>query len=584
MANMAESLAAEAVLRNNQEPLDHLDDIDEDGEDSPMVDEERDSYADVASGTWELTLHLYRNDKANDFIVTPIEASRLIFNRLNVPQNGLVSFDNTPYKKLYLELKREVTPQQLNITQALEVRPGLYTRPLQAPDQDKLIRIAYAPVKMKNADIDKVIGIFAEVRRKTEHVVIKANENSCEWEKLMDGVKTSERTVIVRIIHNIPSYILVNGVKLRIDYTGQAKTCGRCHKYWSTCPGGGKMDKCKKAKGEEKPLKIAFKQLVNRIKKKEVSPQESASPLVPGNIPTPDEIVFSGFKEDVSIEQFYEWLDSNEVQFVAVMVFKGTKPGTFSISNVEDDTGEKFCLEAEEAKNMVEKLHGAEHDGRRIAVTMVCLTTPKKVKKQVPVIQLDNTNSPPPSDQLALPAPGDVAGTSGTGADSGKTQPASDSAPAKEAEKEKQTGKAARSKKGKGKEKNKTQEEEKKDGEKKEDRKGKGGNGKKSDKNVKNTKEDESQNEKLDSSVELSESEEVVSNSQRLKLTVKAVSTQGGSKTHKVINTVAEKHKRESTSGSEGGSPVLTSKNNKKSPSNKQERKKAKGAQQHHNF
>lgn len=52
----------------------------------------------------------------------------------------------------------------------------------------------------------------------------------------------------------------------------------------NTCPGGGKVDK--KAKGEEVPLKTALKQLVARIKKKEVNPQESSAPLIPVHIPS----------------------------------------------------------------------------------------------------------------------------------------------------------------------------------------------------------------------------------------------------------------------------------------------------------
>ena len=139
---------------------------------------------------------------------------------------------------------------------------------------------------------------------------------------MMDGVITPERNLLLKIHHNIPSFIIVKGTKLRVYYPGQPKTCGRCHRYWNTCPGGGKVDKCKKAKGEEKPLKTAFKQLVARIKKKEINPQESSSPLVPMNIPDPDEIVFSGFKEDMGMPVFTAWLKSNEINFKEVMVFK----------------------------------------------------------------------------------------------------------------------------------------------------------------------------------------------------------------------------------------------------------------------
>ena len=68
----------------------------------------------------------------------------------------------------------------------------------------------------------------------------------------MAGTRTSERYCKMKITTNIPSVIMVRGTKLRIDYPGQPKTCSRCMKFWSSCPGSGKVEKCKKEGGEEK--------------------------------------------------------------------------------------------------------------------------------------------------------------------------------------------------------------------------------------------------------------------------------------------------------------------------------------------
>ena len=301
MAQIAEDLSAQAALNGHQEPLDHL----EEDADAPN-EEQLSSYAKVTANnsTWSLELHLFREDNGADFRVEDSQVARLAYGRLHVPEGGMISFDHTYHKKLILELKADVKAADLNITQALEVRPGIKTRPVQNPSTERLIKIDYASIKMDNADIDEVMAIFGEVVRKTENVIFRAKEGDCKWEKMMDGVITPERNLLLKIHHNIPSFIIVKGTKLRVYYPGQPKTCGRCHRYWNTCPGGGKVDKCKKAKGEEKPLKTAFKQLVARIKKKEVNPQESSSPLIPMHIPDPDEIVFSGFKEDMAMPVF----------------------------------------------------------------------------------------------------------------------------------------------------------------------------------------------------------------------------------------------------------------------------------------
>ena len=52
------------------------------------------------------------------------------------------------------------------------------------------------------------------------------------------------------------------------------------------------------------------------------------------------------------------------------MVFRGSKPGTFTISNMENEEGEVFKLTGLEAKTIVVKLHRVVMDGRRISIVM----------------------------------------------------------------------------------------------------------------------------------------------------------------------------------------------------------------------
>ena len=226
----------------------------------------------------------------------------------------------------------------------------------------------------------------------------------------MDGVRTSERSCRMKIWTNIPSVIMVRGTKLRVDYPGQPKTCSRCMKFWSSCPGGGKVEKCKKEGGEEKDLKAYFKNLVNRLKKKSKT-TESSDPIVPTFIPNPDVVRFTGFPENFSLDNFKSWLDEREVNFLEAMLFKENKPGVFSVATVEVD-GEVLRLDAGEAAGLISALNGVEFKGRRIMVTMLTMNTPEKVKKQE-VVTLDSspeTPAAPVAGQLALPAPGEGTG------------------------------------------------------------------------------------------------------------------------------------------------------------------------------
>ena len=390
-ANTAEALDAQRQLEHHPEPLAEGDEDADATNGGPQ-----DSYARAAADTWCLELHLVRDDNGSDFRVSDEEAFRLVYKRLLVPPRGLVSFCTAPQRKLIIELKKSVQAELLNLTQVLEIRPNLFTRPLQSPDREKIITLYWAPVKMPNGDIDNVLSDFGDIVTPTRHRVIQASPDAApdSWEAMMDGVITSERKVGLKIKHNIPSFIMIRGTKIKVEYQGQPKTCGYCSRYWSTCPGGGKVEKCKKNGGQEKTVKVAFRQLLKKIKDKEENGQELSGPLIPAVIPDPDRVTFSGFPEGWNLEDFKEWLDGAEVDFVEAMLFKSSKPGTFTMTPVVE--GEDVLnLSGREATNLVEKLNGVvlvlpSGQKRRVRVEAVQASTPQK-KKEAPVVTLEDS-------------------------------------------------------------------------------------------------------------------------------------------------------------------------------------------------
>ena len=75
-----------------------------------------------------------------------------------------------------------------------------------------------------------------------------------------------------------------------------------------------------------------------------------------------------------------------------------------------------FKLNGDEAKIIVDKLHGTEMNGRRINVVMTCLTTPTKVRKRE-VVTLDSTGDTSGEVEVIDPNPNAVvAATGATGA------------------------------------------------------------------------------------------------------------------------------------------------------------------------
>ena len=195
-ANLVETEAAKATLANNQGPseetpvenvpvtgdiannmdIENLDlDIDED---EPLVtgaEAEKQSYANAAKDSWTLELHLYREDNGSDFHISDKELGDLVVKKLGVKKGKCVSADTSPFKKLILEICNSVSSASLNVTQSLQIRKGLYTRPIQAPEKDRGVFIKWASMNFNNDDIQNILGIFGEVTVNVSHVVIQDN-------------------------------------------------------------------------------------------------------------------------------------------------------------------------------------------------------------------------------------------------------------------------------------------------------------------------------------------------------------------------------------------------------------------------
>ena len=99
-------LTTNSMLRNHQEPLSNMSmsDIEEEGTKSPTRQQVTPVpiYVEAAQGTVMITLHLFREDKTNDYFVSFEEIAKVAFKRLQLPRGSLISADNTPYRKLTL--------------------------------------------------------------------------------------------------------------------------------------------------------------------------------------------------------------------------------------------------------------------------------------------------------------------------------------------------------------------------------------------------------------------------------------------------------------------------------------------------
>ena len=88
-----------------------------------------------------------------------------------------------------------------------------------------------------------------------QHMTYRVKENEKnEYVKLLVGVKKGDRKIRMRVYKNIPSYIIVDGKRVKVTYEGQQKTCVRCNELYKNCPGKGIPEKCEELEGDKVEL------------------------------------------------------------------------------------------------------------------------------------------------------------------------------------------------------------------------------------------------------------------------------------------------------------------------------------------
>ena len=355
------------------------------------------SYAGAAGGgTHKITFTLDA-DKKNDFHVTGKDVGRLVYSRLDAPPHSLLAYDDVMYRKLTVILKGSVDLGSLNLTQALEIRDGLRTKPIFPPTKEKDVHIYWAPLTLDNTKIETVLLQFGQMVGTLGNIGVKnkvyhAKEDDDEVTKMMDGVTLTDRICKMVITHSIPSHILVEGIKIKIVYDGQSRTCGRCYKFWSLCPGNGKVEVCRaKAEAENKEkekkggkatkapsMKSNWNKLQKKLEekmKKGVNTELLNGEFCPGAAPKPTCLRLSSLPVDVTLPELYNVLRSNhcgDIEGLEDKISIDGVPGTADIRELDNIDYELIT----------ENIDGVFiRGGKRIKVTPVQECTPEKPKE-----------------------------------------------------------------------------------------------------------------------------------------------------------------------------------------------------------
>ena len=406
----------------------------ENSEPTPMEEECGDdnnkstpTYAGITGdGTYDITFSL-EADKKDDYSVTYKEVAHMVYKRLDAPPWTLVKYDDTRFGKLTITLKNTAVLNSLVLSHGLEIRGGLRTLPVKQQVKETKVQVFWAPFSISNEKIDAVLSTFGEVIGCVTNKVCEPKEDDDEITKMMKGVILTDRQCTMVIRYPIPSHILVEGVKVKVTYYGQSRTCSRCYKYWNLCPGGGKASVCrakaeaekkeKEGKGEKAPkapnMKQHWKKLTKKMDEKmKKGPNVNLDDGATGADVAPTCLRLTNMPPDITLPELLNVMKNNHCGDIEELddkiMLDNSKPGTAVVKELD-----KIDFEL-----IVEWIDGVFLRGKRIKVTPIQERTPEKENDrssqedgESPVMSMSSSgtspssSAPPPSGPPSETAP-----------------------------------------------------------------------------------------------------------------------------------------------------------------------------------
>ena len=181
----------------------------------------------------------------------------------------------------------------------------------------------------------------------------------------------------MKIFKPIPSFIMAGGIRIKVVYEGQTRTCPRCSAAWASCPGGGNPETCQKNKGEKSDLKALFEDFF-----------ESNTPYTEEFLTKPtdesaEEVEDVEEKQDDKPKTVLELTGApiskqpkEIVDYLKMKTGYELKPEQLEATNVP---GRFKVLDVTNKDEIMEKINSIKWNKKRITVIEVMPVTPEKV-------------------------------------------------------------------------------------------------------------------------------------------------------------------------------------------------------------
>ena len=269
-------------------------------------------------------------------------------------------YDDSTFRKLKIYLKPEAgDPVNYMTTNAWAINDHLRVEPTKIMDNEVKVKLFWTSFDTPAANILSVLLEFGDTTGTLEHMKFGRNKKG-NADGLAD-IFTGNRVVSMKVMKNIPSYIVIDGKKVKCIYPGQIKTCARCHKTSDICVGMADAGKCDELGGEKRDLLENWELIKKEAKKVYIGYSINA-----------DYIELSGFPPSIARDDIVAYLSNEGFEIEAEKITQYESKGTWRIQGIDDDT----------ARSMIIDLAGKSIDRKnKIKVVGIC-GTPEKTQKE----------------------------------------------------------------------------------------------------------------------------------------------------------------------------------------------------------
>ena len=192
-----------------------------------------------------LEIRLDRSDFNVSFNLSQTERDHLL-TRLGIDSSHFTGVSCCPEGKgvVYVTLHPSVNIQRfLNKSECFELKQGLRTGIIR-PAGKKELSVTISGLHPNTKDQAVVKYLSAHGKVSTTDRVIHHVYPGAPGSSLCAGKLNGNRTYMVEVTKPMGSYHIIDGEKVSVKYRGQDKTCARCNKTESVCPGKAMARDC----------------------------------------------------------------------------------------------------------------------------------------------------------------------------------------------------------------------------------------------------------------------------------------------------------------------------------------------------